>query len=292
MAKKKLLIGFVGQGFVGGNYANDYEKRGYRVVRYSLEPKYVAHKEAIAACDIVFVCVPTPTTPQGFDDAIVDAGIKLVGKGKIAVIKSTLLPGTTKKLQKQNPSVTVLCSPEFLSVATAAYDAAHPFSNIIGMPQSGAKHRSAAQIVLATLAKSPYALICDSNEAEIIKYAHNANGYFQVILANILFDLSKSMGGKWEHIQGAIEADPYISNRYSRPLHKSGRGAGGACFIKDFAALKELYARQVGDSAGNAVLAALERKNIELLLASKKDLELLSGVYGAAVSKTLSKKKR
>ncbi len=289
---KKLLIGFIGQGFVGGNYANDFEKRGYSVVRYSLEPKYVGNKDAIAACDIVFVCVPTPTTPKGFDDSIVDAGIKLVGKGNIAVVKSTLLPGTTKKLQKQNPHVTVLCSPEFLSVATAAHDAAHPFSNIIGMPVSGAKHAAAAKLVLSTLAKAPFSLICDAHEAEIAKYAHNANGYFQIMLSNALYDVTRSFGGDWSKIQATIEADPYVSNRYAKPVHKSGRGAGGACFIKDFAALKKLYATQVGDSAGNAMFAAIEQKNIELLRATKKDLDLLAGVYGAKVLKKTAKRRK
>lgn len=294
MAKKKLRIGFVGQGFVGGNYANDFEKRGYSVVRYSLEPKYSGNKHAISACDIVFVCVPTPTTPKGFDDSIVDAGLKLVGKGKIAVVKSTLLPGTTKKLQKKNSGVVVLSSPEFLSVATAAYDAAHPFSNILGTPSKSAKHMSAAKRVLGTLAKAPFSIVCDSNEAEIAKYAHNTNGYFQVILSNLLYDLTRSMKGDWGVIQKTIEADPYVSNRYARPLHKSGRGAGGACFIKDFAALKQLYAGKVGDSAGNAVLAALEQKNIELLLGTKKDLDLLKGVYGTRAVKEvkLTKKAR
>lgn len=99
--KKGPLIGFVGQGYVGGSYANNFEKRGYSVVRYSLEPAYVNNREAIAACDIVFVAVPTPTTPKGFDYSIVEAGLKLVGPGKTAVVKSTLLPGTTKLLQKK-----------------------------------------------------------------------------------------------------------------------------------------------------------------------------------------------
>lgn len=292
MAEKAPLIGFIGQGFVGGNYADDFEKRGHSVVRYSLEPKYVHNKEAISACDIVFVCVPTPTTPKGFDASIVEAGLKLVGKGKVAVIKSTMQPGVTKKLQKKFSRITVLHSPEFLSVATAAYDAANPFSNIVGMPKGNSADRKAANLVLSVLAKAPFSLICDANEAEMIKYAHNSNGYFQVILANILYDTAKAQKCDWSVIQSAIEADPYISGRYSRPVHKSGRGAGGACFIKDFASLRKLHAGLVkNDTEGAAVLAALERKNIKLLKDSKKDLDLLAGVYGPGVLKTTKKKK-
>src|SRR3989344_8853096 len=100
-SKKNLLVGFVGQGYVGGSYANNFEKRGFQVVRYSLEPQYVANKDQIKKCDIVFVCVPTPTSPKGFDPSIVGEGVALGGKGKIAVVKSTLQPGTAKRPPKK-----------------------------------------------------------------------------------------------------------------------------------------------------------------------------------------------
>ena len=37
-----FTIGVIGQGWIGKNYADDFEKRGYRVVRYALEPAYAA----------------------------------------------------------------------------------------------------------------------------------------------------------------------------------------------------------------------------------------------------------
>lgn len=280
MATKRPLIGFVGQGYVGGSYANNFEKRGYSVVRYSLEPQYVHNKEAISACDIVFVCVPTPTTPKGFDASIVEAGLKLVGAGKIAVVKSTLLPGTTKKLQKKFPKVTVLCSPEFLSVATAQEDADAPFSNIIGMPMNDQKHRAAAKSVHGILPSAPFTHTCSSEEAEIIKYAHNMSGYTQVLTFNALYDLAQKVGADWGSVSKAIMADPMIPNRYSNPVHKSGRGAGGGCFIKDFAAFAKLYQEMVGKKEGIEFLKAAEKKNLMLLVGTDKDLDLLEGVYG------------
>ena len=124
-------------------------------------------------------------------------------------------------------------------------------------------------------------MTCDSTEAEIIKYMHNVNGYFQLMLFNTLYDLSQSMGASWEEIQKAAEADPMISNYYIRPVHKTGRGAGGHCFIKDFAAFKEHYARTCpADATGIKMLEALEQKNLELLRGSGKDQDLVEGVYG------------
>ena len=282
-------MGFVGQGYVGGSYANNFEKRGFSVIRYSLEPKYIHNKEAISTCDIVFIAVPTPTTPKGFDYSIVEAGLKLVGKGKIAVVKSTLLPGTTVALQKKFPSISVLCSPEFLSVATAQKDADEPFSNIIGAPSRSKKHREAAEAVHRVLPNAPFSHICTSEEAEMIKYAHNISGFMQVLTFNALYDLAKSVGADWKNIRPAVIADPMISSRYSDPVHKSGRGAGGACFIKDFAAFAKLYKQTVGKKEGIDFLKAAEKRNIMLLVGTNKDMDLLEGVYGPAV-RSLGKK--
>jgi len=127
MNNPKPLIGFIGQGWIGRNYANDFEARGYEVVRYSLEEPHINNKDLIKDCDVVFIAVPTPTTPQSFDGHIVEEALMLVGKGKTAVIKSTILPGTTKKFQETYPEIIIMYMPEFLSEATAAYDAAHPF---------------------------------------------------------------------------------------------------------------------------------------------------------------------
>lgn len=86
-------IGFIGQGWIGKNYSDDLEERGFDVTRYSLDPPFNTNRDAIKNCDIVFVAVPTPTTIDGFDDSIVESCLHLVGTGKIVVIKSTLLPG-------------------------------------------------------------------------------------------------------------------------------------------------------------------------------------------------------
>ncbi|MEY3784652.1 MAG: hypothetical protein RLZZ230_974, partial [Candidatus Parcubacteria bacterium] len=52
-----MKIGFIGQGFIGKSYADDFENRGFEVVRYALEELYINNKELIKDCDIVFVAV-------------------------------------------------------------------------------------------------------------------------------------------------------------------------------------------------------------------------------------------
>lgn len=281
MSDAKPLIGFIGQGWIGKNYANDFEARGYTTVRYALEEPYVQNKDRISECDIVFIAVPTPSTPQGFDSSIVESAFPLIGKGKIAVIKSTVLPGSTKRFQEENPDITILYAPEFLSEATAAHDAANPFSNIMGLSVDDEVHRAAADHVLSVLPPAPFTHTCSSTEAEVIKYTHNASAYVQIVMFNMIYDIAKKSGADWANIQPALSADPYIANRYSQPVHKSGRGAGGGCFIKDVAALRMLAEKIIPeDTKAIAALKAFECKNIDLLTSSGKDLGLLKGVYG------------
>ncbi len=277
-------VGFIGQGYIGKNYADDFERRGFEVVCYALEEPYVQNKEKIKECDIVFIAVPTPTTLEGFDDSIVREAIGLVGEGKVVIVKSTIVPGTTKSFQVHYPDRIIFYSPEFLSEATAAQDAAHPFSNILGSATDDEMHRIAAEQIHAILPQSSFSLTCDSTEAELIKYAHNVNGFMQVVLWNIFYDLTLKSGGDWSVVQKALAADPYVSDKYLAPVHKTGRGAGGHCFIKDFAALRSLYEQRVGDAHGIAALSAIEKKNISLLKESRKDLDLLRGVYGPDIA--------
>ncbi len=277
---KTPIIGFIGQGFIGKNYADDFEKRGYTVVRYSKEEAYQGNREAVGKCDIVFVAVPTPTTPTGYDSSILRDALGATTSGSVVVVKSTILPGLTLELQSLFPDRIIMHSPEFLSEATAAHDAANPFMNIVGITRDTPEHRAAAELVHSVLPKAPYTATVSSTEAELIKYTHNCSGYTQIIFFNLMYDLAHSLGADWTQIESAIKADPFVPHRYASPVHKSGRGAGGHCFIKDFAALREVFARQVGDETGLSVLHNMEEKNKELLVSTGKDLDLLAGVYG------------
>lgn len=301
-------IGFIGQGFIGKSYADDFENRGFEVVRYARRDEHKDNKEAIKDCEVVFIAVPTPSTPKGFDESIVREVVKLVGKGKIAVIKSTIVVGTTESIQKDNPDIFVMHSPEFLTEVRAAKDAAKPDRNIIGIPLNSAEYKKKAKMVMDILPKAPYETICTAREAEFTKYAGNNWFYFKIVFVNMLYDLAKSYGIDWEEIRNNMAADPRIGSSHLQalhttekrnsndklgfgdfhlePLHKSGRGAGGNCFIKDFAAFEEVYKKYVGDDElGLRVLEALRNKNNDLLRSTGKDLDILEGVYGGESDK-------
>lgn len=290
--KKSLKIGFIGQGWIGKHYADDFEARGYNTVRYSLSEEHKNNGRAIAECDIVFIAVPTPSTPHGFDDSILREVIKNVGEGKIAVIKSTIIPGTTESIQKENPHIFVVHSPEFLSEVSAAYDASHPNRNIVGIPVLNDEYREKANLVLGILPDSPYNLVCFSRDAEMVKYGGNNWFYFKVVFINMLYDLAKESGCNWEVVKTSMMADPRIGSTHLDPIHKNGRGAAGHCFLKDFAAFSDLYKEKVGDEFGVELLNRMRDKNLDLMLATDKDLDLLQGIYGDDIGERKGKNKR
>ena len=296
MEKHALKIGFIGQGFIGKSYADDIERRGYTTVRYALEEPYKNNKDKIKECEIVFIAVPTPTTPKGFDYSVVEGALKLVGKGKTAVIKSTILPGTTARLQKKFPNIYVMHSPEFLVLKQAAEDAARPLRNIVGLPTINKKTLARGAAVMKVLPRAPFEMICGAQEAEMVKYAGNLFLYLKVLYANLMYETAEAIGADYTKVAQAIAADPRIGGSHLQVLHdsghkgaKRGRGAGGVCFIKDVEALAEFYAANVGDKYGEKLFAAATEKNLDLLIKSNKDIDLVVGVHGKGVLKRHTK---
>ncbi|MEK7530588.1 MAG: hypothetical protein AAB573_01875 [Patescibacteria group bacterium] len=280
-----MKVGFIGQGFIGKNYADDFEHRGYDVIRYSLESPYIKNKDRIAGCDFIFVAVPTPTTARGFDDSIVRAAITATHNTAVVIIKSTLIPGTTESLQDAYATRTIMHSPEFLREKTAAHDAAHPDRNIIGIARED--DRARAEEALSIMAPAPYTAIVPARTAELLKYAGNCFLATKVVFMNLLHDIATHEGVEWSELRDALIRDPRIGESHTEPVHESGhggeagRGAGGHCFIKDFAAFRTHYESRIPvDSAGIKALRAIEEKNIDLLRTSGKDLDLLRAVYG------------
>lgn len=286
-----MKIGCIGQGWIGKHLADHFVERSFAVVRYANTDQFCHNKDAIAACDVVFVAVPTPTKPSGFDDSILRSVISLVGKGKIAVIKSTVLPGTTDSIQEQYTDTIVLHSPEFLRESSVKHDIDFPDRNIVGIPSKYSNHplwKDAANQVMDILPRAPYQLLSKAVEAEIIKYAGNNFLYTKVVFMNLVYDLTMACGANFDVVLNTMKADPRIGDSHMQPVHQyahmnnyTGRGAGGHCFIKDFAAFREFYERVLPeDKEAQMLLRALEEKNNKLLRDSKKDMDLLRAVYG------------
>ena len=282
-----MKIGFIGQGWIGKNYADNFEKRGFEVVRYSLEPKYKNNRDLIKDCEITFIAVPTPTTEKGFDYSFVESALNILGDGHMAVIKSTLVPNTTVYLQSKYPDIFIYHSPEFLSERSVLEDVENPHANVVGYAIDSEIHKEKAKKIISILPKSNFDLVCSALEAELIKYSRNIHGYFEILFYNMFYDFVSSYGADYDTVNEYIKNDPLHLSRYSTPFHASGhdlenpkRGAGGHCFIKDYKAFVKEFEQINGDDGHLQILKSLEQKNNELLIKSNKDLDILKNVYG------------
>jgi len=285
MNKKKITVGFIGQGFIGKNMADDFAARGYPVVRYDKE-RYATNRDKIRACPFVFIAVPTPSTSRGFDDSIVRAVLKLVGDGKTAIIKSTIKVGSTEKYQKLFPKKYILHSPEFLTEKNAAQDTKFPPRNVIGYTQ---KSKKMAAAVLKLLPSSPHNFLVGSREAELAKYMGNNFLFLKVVFANIVYNLARRKKVDYDVVADIVGHDARIGKSHLAVKHRStstaqaGRGAGGHCFLKDMAAFVEMYGegahRRQQDKAAANLLNYIVKFNNQLLIDTKKDLDILRGVY-------------
>lgn len=268
-----MKLAVIGQGWVGGNLATNFEKRGYEVIRYSLEEPYINNKDLVQTADVAFLCVPTPTNSEGFFDDIVRSVIPLCGK--VVVIKSTLMPGTTDTLQEAFPMKRIMFSPEFLREKHAEEDTNRPERNIIGI--TNPEHAETAKEVMKILPRAKYEKITTARNAEMVKYAGNAFLTEKVLFANRIYDICQAKGIDYGQVREMLGFDSRIGGSHLKVL-ENGRGAGGDCLTKDYEGITQLY-EQTGNTAGYYVFQSNKRYNIQLLSGTGKDMHILSSVY-------------
>ncbi len=277
------LIGLIGPDRNSQKLAGELARRKRRIIRYDAgQTKNLGNKERLKDCDLVFVVTPTFVTSDNFDCQAVRVAVKLAGRGKIAVIKSSMLPGTTEAIQQENPGIFVVYAPDFSFVGSTADQAANPERNIVGVPIKNQQYYEQARMVISVLPEAPYNMICAAKNAELIKLASNSFYYGKNIFFNLLYDLSTEMGCNWEIVRQSIAADPLIGPSFTEPIDQ-GRGVGDDCLLQDFQSLINLYNGLVRDTTGKNILGSIRDKNLQLLIDSRKNLDRVAGIYGGLV---------
>ncbi len=231
----QLKIGIVGVGMVGGALRKYFEKQGITPFLYD-KGKNFGSMEEVNQADIIFVCVPTPfdKAKQDFDLSYVEETCNNIKGDKIIVIKSTVLPGTTEKLQEQFPQHKFLFNPEFLTELTAEQDMDYPDRQIIGYTK---KSYTISKDVMDLLPLAPHERIIPATEAEMVKYFGNNWFGVKVAFANQMYDLCQRLGVDYEKVMDSASADKRIGRSHLKVAHKGYRGYGGKCIPKDIKAM-------------------------------------------------------
>jgi nucleotide sugar dehydrogenase len=234
-----MNIGIIGQGFVGNAVYQKF-KNFFKVYTYDIVAKLCnsSYDELINNCNVIFVCVPTPMNSNG------SCNIKLVSEvlsklnkqsKAIVVVKSTVLPGTIEKFNKQFSNINIVFNPEFLTERNAVDDFNNQNRIILGGPRPATT--KLVQIYSSVFPKA-HVIKTGSTHAEMIKYFTNCFLASKVSFANEMYDLCSALDLDYDKIVEYATLDKRLGNsHWAVPGPDGDFGYGGHCFPKDLSAI-------------------------------------------------------
>ena len=252
-----MNIGIIGQGFVGSAIREGL-RNFYQVSTYDIDPEKCNQSlaQVCISSDIIFLCLPTPMRKNGSCDTRIlegaiekaynllkaDSKIPLHSdflntqkREKIFIIKSTVPPGTTDRINSLYPGVSICFSPEFLTEANSFEDFKNQSRIIIGGPRP-------ATSVIKQMFRKAFPTIpivkTGTKTAEMVKYFTNCFLASKVIFANQMYDLCEGTGIDYDKVCEYALYDTRIGKSHlAVPGPDGDRGFGGHCFPKDLAAM-------------------------------------------------------
>lgn len=245
-------------------------------------------KGAIQDSEVIFICVGTPSKPDGaIDLSFVEQASKDIGKAlrtredyPIVVMKSTVVPGTTEKLviplledhsgKKAGVHFGVCVNPEFLREGKALSDFLSPDRVVIGELD-----KKSGDVLNGLYLDFKCPIIrTDLKTAEMIKYASNAFLAAKISLINEIGNICKRLGIDVYEVAKGIGLDHRISPHFL----DAGIGFGGSCLPKDLRALIA-KARELGYEPEilKSTVDFNERQPMRLVELLKKHLPDLKG---------------
>jgi UDPglucose 6-dehydrogenase len=253
---------------------------------------------AIRHSDVTFICVGTPSKRDGssIDLSYVRAATGEIGRGlkekagwHLVVVKSTVLPGTTRDFvlpllekhssKKAGIDFGLAMNPEFLREGVAVKDFLAPDRIVIGY------YDERSRDLLKELYTNFSCPLVETSlsAAEMIKYASNAFLATKISFINEIGNMCKRVGVDTYEVADGMGLD----ERIGRGFLESGIGWGGSCFPKDLHALI-VWAQELGEELGILVRVVevndlQPQKIIELLKRHVPELKgMVIGVLGLA----------
>lgn len=233
--------------------------------------------DAIAATDISFVIVPTPSGPDGafsnryVIDAVkrIGAALKTTSRYHVVNITSTVMPGSTggeiraaleaASGRTVGVDVGLTYNPEFIALGSVVRDLLQPDMVLIGEsdPRAGSVLEGAyALTVPEGTPVQRMNWVC----AELTKIAVNTYVTTKISYANMIAELCEQLpGADVDVVTRALGRDSRIGAKYL----KGALGYGGPCFPRDNVALATL-ARTLGLKADVAEATdAVNRRQVD-----------------------------
>ena len=242
-----MNIGIVGQGYVGTAIRVGFEPY-YKLETYDKFDEYKINcilSDLVAECEVIFVCVPTPMNDDGSCHTdIVESVIKDIDKwssryhkdiNPIVVIKSTVPPGTTDRLNKKFKNINVIFNPEFLTEANFIEDFKNQTRIILGGTRKGT---NLLRQVYSKVFPTAHIIKTGSITAEMVKYMTNSYLATKVSFSNEIKQICDKVGADYDKVVEYATLDERLGKTHLGVPGPDGEfGFGGHCLPKDLNAL-------------------------------------------------------
>jgi UDPglucose 6-dehydrogenase len=229
-----MKIGIVGVGVVGGACKFGFELLGHELFTHDI--RLNTSIDDVLNTEVVFICVPSPSTDDGSCDTSIVEEVILQLKNKhysgVVAIKSTVEPGTTKRLVAET-KMNICFVPEFLRERCAVTD----FTENHDVCIIGTNDIDTFELVKECHGNYPEKFInLTPTEAEFCKYFNNIYNAMLIIFANSFYEACKSKDVNYTNVKNAVVNRKHIHGNYLE-CNDNFRGFGGMCLPKDVSAL-------------------------------------------------------
>ncbi len=269
-----MKIGIMGQGFVGNAIYQKF-KNYFDILTYDLdESKCNSTFFDIANCNVVFICLPTPMKKNGeCDTSIIENTIKELSdyiSVDTIVIKSTITPGTTQRLNDKYSDIDIVFNPEFLTERNAIEDFNNQNRIILGGPRPST---TKLKTIYRKIFPKAHIIKTGSTHAEMVKYVTNTFLATKVSFANEIYEICNGLKLDYDKVIEYASFDERLGkSHWAVPGPDGDFGFGGHCFPKDLSALLRLA--EDLDTTDN-VLSAVEQTNYKVR--KNRDWEKMKG---------------
>jgi len=253
-------IGIIGQGFVGTAIFENL-KSFFKIYTFDKEKGAkdyndgeITHNESSGIIRVVenvdgpiFVCVPTPMNADGSCNIeIVEGVISEISKSAeslnkqsvVAIIKSTVIPGTTLYLNHKYKNIHIVFNPEFLTERMSVEDFKNQSHIIIGGPHEGTS--VVKQMYEMAFSNTPVTKT-SSTIAEMVKYTTNCFLATKVSFANEMSQLCEKLEIDYDKVIEYSTKDKRLgTSHWAVPGPDGKKGFSGSCFPKDINAILKL----------------------------------------------------
>ncbi len=279
---KYYNIGVVGNGFVGSAVQFGFSPStgcDYEVRVYDKDPSKSVDsiEETVNESEFIFLSVPTPSNKDGsmnldiVEQALQDISDVNKYQGNIVLLRSTVTPGTTRKLQDKYPNLRIVFNPEFLTERNAKYDFINQARIIIGGDEVYSKQ--VGDLYRLRFGESQPIIETNWETAELIKYMSNCFFTTKISFMNEMYQIAEKCGVDWGVALDGFFRDGRVGHSHMNVPGPDGKfGFGGSCFPKDIQALINF-----GESLGLNMNTLKGAWNTNLEVRPERDWEQLKG---------------